>query len=463
MISMNKQKSSRMQIKGAKELLRLGHKVLAYRNDLMQDKEKEILEDGINGLKSVMKSRPVYAEELEESARVMNDALQKFGGVYYHKKSWVENVEMLLVAAIVVIGIRSFFVQPFIIPTNSMFPSFYGMQPKVYDSTDTPNLFERSLDKVLLGASHYKLEAQSSGNIYLKIQNGQSFRFAKASFPNGKFFVFPTTVREYIFEIGGKDHVLQVPAEFDLDELLAMKFAGIENLRDLPLIVSQDHGFSGKRLKLSDTQIRENTVALAFDILLGDALFVDRMSYNFVSPRTGDPAVFRTGSIDDFNRQLRVPIKSLIGEDKYYIKRLVGEPGDTLEMRVPESIFTNGTDVRKGVPGILYRNGKELDNRKAFQGNLKRTKQYSLNPDSKNPSKFPGYRAEGLLTNRQILVVPDKNSSTNKTGKNAYFAMGDNSTDSLDGRMWGFVPENEIIGRALLVYYPFTSRWGLSD
>ena len=51
----------------------------------------------------------------------------------------------------------------------------------------------------------------------------------------------------------------------------------------------------------------------------------------------------------------------------------------------------------------------------------------------------------------------------NPTGLNGYFAMGDNSTDSLDGRAWGFVPENEIIGRALLVYYPFTKRWGLSN
>ena len=47
--------------------------------------------------------------------------------------------------------------------------------------------------------------------------------------------------------------------------------------------------------------------------------------------------------------------------------------------------------------------------------------------------------------------------------KKHFFAMGDNSTDSLDGRAWGFVPENEIIGRAFLVYYPFTKRWGFAD
>ena len=68
---------------------------------------------------------------------------------------------------------------------------------------------------------------------------------------------------------------------------MARKFAGIENLRDLPMVVTQDHGFSGNRLKLSDQPIRKGDLALAFDILLGDALFVDRMSYNFVSPKSG--------------------------------------------------------------------------------------------------------------------------------------------------------------------------------
>ena len=55
---------------------------------------------------------------------------------------------------------------------------------------------------------------------------------------------------------------------------------------------------------------------------------------------------------------------------------------------------------------------------------------------------YPGYRAEGLLTNRAVIKVPKAND--NPTGKKAFFAMGDNSTDSLDGRAWGFVPENEI-------------------
>ena len=268
--------------------------------------------------------------------------------------------------------------------------------------------------------------------------------------------------REYTFEIGGKEHKLTVPSEFDLDELLAQKFAGIDNLRDLPLVVAQDQSIAQGRLKLSDRKFSKGETPLAFDILLGDALFVDRMSYNFITPNVGDPIVFRTASIDQFNLELNHQTLTQIGEDKYYIKRLVGEPGDKLEIQVPENIFTNGTDVRKGVPGILYRNNNPITGSTAFSENQKQTEAFAENGDSK-VSGYPGYRADGLLTNRKILSVPHRNDQSNPTGKNAYFAMGDNSTDSLDGRAWGFVPENELIGRALFIYYPFTKRWGLSN
>jgi signal peptidase I len=460
----NSERASRSQKKGAREILRLGEKALAYRRDILTEDQEKKLEVSVSELTGVLKSKPVLISELEQKAEELDNQLKESGGLYYHKKGWVENVEMLMVAAIVVIGIRSFFLQPFIIPTNSMYPSFFGMQPKLYsDETKAPSFLERGLDKILLGASHYKLELENTGNLYLMLQNGGSFRFANATFPNGRFFLFPKTVKEYVFEIGGKEQILQVPAEFDFDTLIAQKFAGIESLRDLPLIVPQDQGFTGNRLKLSEKNFKKGDLAIAFDILLGDALFVDRMTYNFVKPKAGDPAVFRTGTIDDFNRQINTPVKSLIGEDKYYIKRLVGEPGDQLQMIVPDNIFTNGTDVRKGTPGIMYRNGQVLSGNIAFEENNKRVQELAKNPNADNPLKYPGYRAEGLLTNKEVITVPQKSDSNNPTGLNGYFAMGDNSTDSLDGRAWGYVPENEIIGRAFVVYYPFTKRWGLSD
>ena len=88
----------------------------------------------------------------------------------------------------------------------------------------------------------------------------------------------PDAVNEFVFEIGGKEHLLQVPAEFDLNELLARKFAGISDLNQLERVVP-DPGYTGSRLKLSDDSFEEGDAVLAFDIL-HDALFVDRFTYN---------------------------------------------------------------------------------------------------------------------------------------------------------------------------------------
>ena len=120
------------------------------------------------------------------------------------------------------------------------------------------------------------------------------------------------------------------------------------------------------------------------------------MSYNFIRPKSGDPIIFKTAGIDQFNRMLQTEVRNLIGEDKYYIKRLVGEPGDSLEIKVPDSIFTNGTDVRKGVPGILHRNNQPVDSQQAFVKNNQITEMFSKNPEAIDADGFPGYRAEGL-------------------------------------------------------------------
>jgi len=44
--------------------------------------------------------------------------------------------------------------------------------------------------------------------------------------------------------------------------------------------------------------------------------------------------------------------------------------------------------------------------------------------------------------------------------EHTYFAMGDNSYNSSDSRYWGPVPERNLVGRGLFVYWPFIPHWG---
>jgi len=58
---------------------------------------------------------------------------------------------------------------------------------------------------------------------------------------------------------------------------------------------------------------------------------------------------------------------------------------------------------------------------------------------------------EKLLAPDAIFHVPEQR----------YFALGDNSYNSYDSRWWGPVPEENLVGRGLLVYWPFNRHWGL--
>ncbi len=76
---------------------------------------------------------------------------------------------------------------------------------------------------------------------------------------------------------------------------------------------------------------------LAFDEITGDQLFVDRVTYNFVPPRVGQGFVFYTGNIK--NEYMHDSAGHQIVA--YYIKRLVGTPGDVIQIREPV-IYRNG-------------------------------------------------------------------------------------------------------------------------
>ena len=67
-----------------------------------------------------------------------------------------------------------------------------------------------------------------------------------------------------------------------------------------------------------------------------------------------------------------------------------------------------------------------------------------------------GYR--GYAPGRDYLADPEKPFAV---PEQHYFAMGDNSFNSFDSRYWGPVPDENLVGRGLFVYWPFNSHWGL--
>ena len=158
----------------------------------------------------------------------------------------------------------------------------------------------------------------------------------------------------------------------------------------------------------------------------GDFVFVNRWAWNFRLPRRGEVMVFSTRDI------LGLP------QGTHYIKRMCGLPGEALSIHPPE-LWINGQAVQE--PHTITRVAR-------------REQLASWAPP------YAGYRVVGDVdaSYARALRTPDDRI---QLAADEYFAMGDNTPNSLDGRYWGPVPRHNLLGPAAMVYWPFTSRrWG---
>lgn len=404
--------------KVAKELLQSANKIYHYRKDVIPEGRLNDLEKAVAEIQSHLSDRE--PEQLEAAINRLDALLKKIGGKMYPKTFWNENVEVALVAAIIVIGIRTFFFQPFIIPTNSMYPTYSGMNAVIYSAEEgEPGAINKWFRVARLGARHRSITAQNSGHVelpFLGFAPDGSPRFFAEEVKGRKFIIFPAKKAKFPIYIDGQLHSVTVPMEFAsemnsvLDKVFDITGADIKR-------VPGNDRFALMQLK---QKVEAGEDVLRFDITLGDALFVDRFSYHFRKPAVGDPFVFRTDDIID-------SVGEATGDytPKYYIKRLVGVEDETLEIR----------------DGTLMVDGQPRDEVEAFGRNATQEGEYG------------GYKNVKLLSKGREMRIPE--------GK--FVALGDNSANSADSRYWGFVPEKSVVGKAFFIYFPFTKRWGLAE
>jgi signal peptidase I len=162
-------------------------------------------------------------------------------------------------------------------------------------------------------------------------------------------------------------------------------------------------------------------------LLIGDHVFVDRLTPTGKGPLSwlfpyrnlhrGDTAVFMT------------PNPAYKG--MYLVKRIVAVGGDRIHMH----------------EGVLYVNGVAQNEPYAhhisFPSPYRDNFPQYLGPDSQiTETWLPVLRAS--IKDGDVVIPPGN-----------YFAMGDNRDNSLDSRYWGFVPQENVIGRPLFIFWSF--------
>lgn len=281
-----------------------------------------------------------------------------------------ENVEILAVALAVAMAFRTYFIQPFKIPTGSMQPTLYGITGRPQAGRGVGDHVPLNLlSMALFGEKYVEVRASVSGQVETR-------------------YGVDEDSKEILFYVAGVPHRIH-------------------------------QGLS--RYFMPGDYLMKGQLMASGRIRIGDHIFVDKVRYNFTRPKRGDIIVFSTDKIS-YPR---------IRPNSFYIKRLAALPGEEV-----------GID-----PPYLMINRKRITEPYPFKRLLEdRAKGYS------------GYTLPHKQPDAPVFLVDSR--QTQRLGPDQYLPLGDNTAYSYDGRYFGPVTQDSLVGPAFMVYWPLSLRFG---
>lgn len=361
--------------KELKEVLHYAKHIRHMHEDIADPVALEQLRFGEQAVRSARKSGK--GDLMKTAGEAVIKACEKVAPPKRHPKVR-ENVEVLFVAVAAAMAIRAYIFQPFKIPTGSMQPTLYGITVKAVPTIKSDYPLARIANMIFFGERQTVVRAKNSG--YVRTSN----------------------------------YGTQLDLQTNEGRTHAIFF-----INDVPHKVSMNlwHEQGEKFLEIAKNRpIYKGEVLFSGVMKSGDYILVNRIKYNFVRPKRGDIVVFDT-------RKLTHP---QVRKDNYYIKRMVGLPGETVSVISP----------------YLLVNGKKPDDprfNKIF-----------------NDANYKGY----ALGDSKALI--SKSSDFITLTDDQYLFFGDNTINSLDGRYFGAVGRRQILGPAFFVCWPF-DRAGFAE
>jgi signal peptidase I len=406
------------------------YRLLCAQRDLLSPVANQLVSAALLDLKKGLED-DVDKVKLKQYMATLEVTANKWLKPYPHA-TIRENIEVLLVALAVAMAVRTFFVQPFKIPTGSMQPTLFGVTSlpdfsPIYqqirdgsaDKTKIQAEMKEQLNSVVIPTGWQRVKDWFHGITYVHVV-AQNDGELQAVNPPVKFLIF--NLKQTIV-IGGVEHTIWFPPDY-----------GEQTLVSRAALFPRNDVFAGRYYHKGDDVVK-------IAVSAGDHLFVDRVTYNFRKPTRGEIVVFETAGIPREMRELnRIP------GDEFYIKRLVVMPGERVQI---------GNDRH------LVVNGQRLDASTPHFENV-----YGFDPNQPpHESRFSGHvngtvaQEYGLYPNLAPLFPDSETVYTN--APDSYMVMGDNTCNSSDSRTWGSFPTKYVIGKSFFVYWPITERFGV--
>ena len=181
------------------------------------------------------------------------------------------------------------------------------------------------------------------------------------------------------------------------------------------------------------------------NLLIGDRLFVSKYSYGYSRHSLPfSPKIFTGRILEKMPKRGDVIVFKTPADNRTdYIKRLIGLPGDTVQI-INQDLYLNNIKIEKSKieRSININCGREILDSDFFEETLPNGKKY-----------LAVYRKEGTMMNTDKFIVP----------KNHYFFMGDNRDCSKDSRFLssvGYVSFNNLVGKAQLIFFSNNKKKG---
>jgi signal peptidase I len=379
-----------------------------YSQDTLSPVDLKTLQDLESRYEALRKTRDIAGLE-KLNAEAMRTGNKLFPPSPWD--GWRENVEVFVVSAIMALAVRTFFLQPFKIPTGSMEPTLFGVEPRL--TTDPlPNLAVRTFDFLVHGRSYSRVVTKQGGKV--------------TGLSGGTMSIWFEYTDLTLTNADGNQEVDRIwirPS--DVEHKLGIYPSGS----------SDSHG------PIPEKEYQPGDVLANYVTQTGDQVLVDKVTYNFRPPRRGEVFIFKTAGIQGLENE-RGPDQE--GSEDF-IKRCVGLAGDVIQVK-PPLLLING-EAATGAPEFT----KQFSRSDGYPG-------YTLVPfDHSSFNECVGTTQD---PSRPFDPYDSKNSQTYYVPADCYWAMGDNSPNSEDSRYWNGVPRQNLIGRGYFVFWPFTSRWG---